>query len=73
MSTTTSGATIFYTKDGTTTPTHNGSTPTGSTVVYTGPVTVGKNADVNFEAVAYKSGMNDSNITQFEADNSTRN
>lgn len=71
MSTTTTGATIFYTIGNSdyVTPTHNGSTPTGNTHVYTGPVSVAKNADKFFEAVAYKSGMTDSVFTEFEADN----
>jgi RHS repeat-associated protein len=53
-----------------TTPTHNGGTTTGTTKVYSGAVTVGIGADVIFEALAYKSGMVDSNVTEFEANNS---
>jgi RHS repeat-associated protein len=71
MNTATNGATIFYTV-GTSdyvTPTHNGSTPTGATHVYTGPVNVAVNAEKFFEAVAYKSGMTDSAFTEFDADN----
>jgi hypothetical protein len=75
MSTSTAGATIFYTVSTSdyVTPTHNGSTPTGNTLVYNGPVSVAKNKDEFFEAVAYKAGTSDSNITQFEADNSNPN
>ena len=72
MSTSTAGATIFYTTNSTP-PTHNGSNPNGSTIIYNGPVSVGKSQDEFFEAVAYKSGMSDSNITEFEADNTNPN
>src|SRR5438105_7411300 len=59
-------ATIFYTTNSTT-PTHNGATPTGTTLVYTGPVTVGKCNEIFFEALAYKSGLADSNVTTYDA------
>jgi hypothetical protein len=73
MSTSIAGATIFYTTNGTA-PTHSGGTATGnSTFVYSSPVTVGKGQDEFFEAIAYKSGMSDSNITEFEADNTNPN
>ena len=67
MSTATTGATIFYTTNSTI-PTHNGATPTGTTQVYTGPVTVGKCNVIFFEALAYKSGMSDSVVTTRNAD-----
>ena len=70
MSTTTSGATIFYTDDGTT-PVHTGATPTGSTLVYSGPVNVGKCNETIFKAVAWKSGMSDSNVTSYDANYTT--
>jgi RHS repeat-associated protein len=64
MSTTTSGATIFYTSDGTT-PTHNGGTATGSTQVYNGSFTTPSCADTQYYAIAYKSGYTDSNMTGY--------
>jgi RHS repeat-associated protein len=48
--------------------THNGATATGTTHVYTGPVTVGKCNVMFFEARAYKSGMTDSVVTTYNAD-----
>ena len=71
MRTPTSGATIFYTVSSTNyvAPTHNGSTPTGSTLVYTGPISVSKNTTKFIEAVAYKSGMSDSVFTTLKAEN----
>src|SRR6266404_3918851 len=72
MSTTTAGATIFYTKSSTDPapmPTHNGLTPTGSTLKYTGPVSVSVGTERFFKAIAYKSGMIDSNPTTYDADN----
>src|SRR5262249_30567192 len=67
MSTATSGATIFYTNSssGYVTPTHNGGTPTGSTLIYSGPITVPAGSHKFFEAVAYKSGMTDSAFSTF--------
>jgi RHS repeat-associated protein len=67
MSTTTTGAKIFYTINGAT-PTHNGSSPTGGTLVYSGPITVGKCNNMFFKALAYKSGMTDSIVTTYDAD-----
>src|SRR6266404_1153866 len=72
MSTTTAGATIFYTKSSTDPapmPTHNGLTPTGSTLKYTGPVSVAVGTEKFFKAIAYKSGMIDSTPTTYDADN----
>ncbi len=54
MSTTTTGATIRYTTDGSTPSETNGT-------VYAGPIAVGANATLN--AIAYKSGMTDSPVT----------
>ena len=68
MSTTTSGATIFYTKDGSTTPTHNGGTATGSTQVYTTALRAPNCTVTTYTAIAYKSGMADSNVTSYDAD-----
>ena len=67
MSTTTSGATIFYTIDGSA-PTHNGTTATGTTQVYTGPVRVANCVDTTLNALAYKSGYSDSNVSSYDAD-----
>jgi RHS repeat-associated protein len=72
MATATAGATIFYTvstTDPAPIPTHNGATPTGTTKVYTGPVNVIAGAHKFFAAIAYKSGMVDSVVTYFDADN----
>ncbi|HWY51493.1 MAG TPA: RHS repeat-associated core domain-containing protein [Chthoniobacterales bacterium] len=66
MSTTTSGATIFYTTDSST-PTHTASQPTGTTQVYSTPVAVGSCNEIFFEALAYKAGMSDSNVTTYDA------
>jgi hypothetical protein len=67
------GSTIFYTMTNPTTgyvmPTHNGSTPTGSTQVYIGPISVSANSEKYFEAIEYKAGMTDSVPEQFDADN----
>jgi hypothetical protein len=52
ISTTTSGATIYYTT--------NGTTPTTSSTVYTAPITV--SATETVEALAAKSGYTDSNV-----------
>jgi RHS repeat-associated protein len=67
MSTTTSGATIFYTTDGSA-PTHNGATATGTTQVYTGPARVPNCVVTTFNALAYKSGYSDSNVSSYDAD-----
>ena len=69
MSTTTSGATIFYTKDGTTTPTHTGNTAGTNTFVYGGAVNVAAGTEKIFQALAYKSGYADSAVDEFDADN----
>ncbi len=54
MSTTTSGATIRYTTDGSTPSETNGT-------VYVGPIAFGASQTIN--AIAYKSGMTDSPVT----------
>ena len=72
MSTTTTSATIFYTKSKTNPapmPTHNGNTPTGSTLTYAGPSKVLIGSETFFAAVAYKSGMIDSNPREYDANN----
>jgi len=71
LSSTTSGATIFYTigqywyADD---PTHNGSTPINCQVYFT-PIGVPAGTRRFIKAVAYKSGMTDSNVTLYEVDN----
>lgn len=72
MSTATSGATIFYTVSSIqppSNPTHNGSTPTGSTYVYTGPYNVSIGFHRYFKAIAYKAGMTDSIVTWHDVHN----
>ena len=68
MSTSTVGAIIFYTTDSTT-PAHNGALPTGSTQIYSVPVSVAAGQATHFVALAYKPGMSDSVATTFDADN----
>ena len=71
-STATQGATIFYTSDpnGFVTPTHNGSTPTGGTLIYGGSILVPAGSAQFISAVAYNNGMDDSNVIQANMDNS---
>lgn len=74
LSTTTSGATIFMTL-GTTAfagnPTHTGSTAGSGTFTYAGtPLNVAAGTKLYIEALAYKSGLTDSVVTTFIADNS---
>jgi RHS repeat-associated protein len=64
-----SDATIFYTKDGTTTPTHTGTTPGTNTFVYSGAINVAAGTEKIFKAIAYKSGYTDSVENDFDADN----
>lgn len=52
LTTATSGANIYYTLDG--------STPTGGSISYVGPVTI--NQPVTIKAIAAKPGMNDSSL-----------
>jgi hypothetical protein len=70
----TPGATIFYTRGTSTcaTPTHSGSTPTGTTKVFdpSHPPQVAFRSYAVFKAVGYKFGMTDSPFTIcFIADN----
>jgi RHS repeat-associated protein len=51
------------------TPTHNGSNPGTGTSVYSGPVNVAIGAEKFFNAIAYKSGLGDSDMTDYDADN----
>jgi hypothetical protein len=61
---------IFYTVNGAA-PTHSGSTPTGSTFVYTTPYLVGPGATVYFRALTYKATGSyvDSIITDIKVHN----
>lgn len=71
LSSGTSGATIFYTVGQywfAADPIHNGSTPINCQVYYT-PIGVPVGQRRYIKAVAYKSGMTDSNITIYVADN----
>jgi hypothetical protein len=74
MNTATSGATIFYTvsSSGYVTPTHNGASATGNTLIFNPnmPVSVSSGVQRFFMAVAYKSGLGDSAFSTFQADNS---
>jgi RHS repeat-associated protein len=54
-------------------PTHNGATPTGNTQVYSSPVTVSNGMKRYFRAIAYKAGMNDSEESWYEVDNTGGN
>jgi RHS repeat-associated protein len=73
MTTGTAGATIFYTSNtsGFSTPTHSGGTATGTTFNYStdGPAIVGANAHRFISALAYKSGLLDSVVSQIYEDN----
>jgi RHS repeat-associated protein len=72
MSTTTAGATIFYTvgtTDYSTDPTHDGSTPTNGTITYTGPVPIQNGEHRYFKAMGYKDGYIDSGVAPYEVDN----
>src|ERR1700682_195806 len=76
VSTNTAGATIFYTVvNGNAdpgSPMHVGGTATGTTQIYnpSTPPQVPYPQTQTFKAIAYKSGMGDSNVTTFYADNS---
>ena len=68
LSTATSGAIIFVTYNTTyppADPTHNGSTPTGTTSIYGGGYfTVTSNNRLDIKAIAYKEGFTDSAVTE---------
>jgi RHS repeat-associated protein len=71
MSTTTPGATIFYTQsdDDYALPAHNGMTSLGNTQVYAGPIAVATDAQQYFTAVVYLPDVGDSAFSQLYADN----
>jgi hypothetical protein len=73
LSTGTSGATIFvtYSQWGTpATPTHNGSTPTGTTSTWVGPnFVVQPGGRLYIKALAYKAGFTDSIVTEHLVEN----
>ena len=68
LSTATSGATIFVTWNSTYSPadpTHNGSTPTGTTSTWVGPnFVVPPGGRLDIKAIAYKAGFTDSAVTE---------
>src|SRR5262249_36508864 len=67
MSTATAGARICNPTDNTS-PTHIGATATGTTQVYTAPVTVGRCSQIFCKALAYKAVITDSVVTSYNAD-----
>lgn len=73
LSTATSGATIFVTwrtdfPPGN--PTHNGSSPTGSTSIWVGPYfQVPPGGRLYIKALAYKAGFTDSAVTEYTVEN----
>lgn len=73
LSTGTSGATIFvtYSQWGTpATPTHNGSTPTGTTSTWVGPnFVVPPGGRLYIKAIAYKAGFTDSVVSEHLTEN----
>ncbi|MEY2507616.1 MAG: hypothetical protein QOG12_1082 [Verrucomicrobiota bacterium] len=73
LSTATSGATIFVTWSTTYTPadpTHNGSTPTGTTSTWVGPnFVVPPGGRLDIKAIAYKAGFTDSVVTEYLVEN----
>jgi hypothetical protein len=73
LSTATSGATIFVTWNTTyppATPTHNGSTPTGTTSTWVGPYfNVPPGGRLHIKALAYKAGFTDSAVTEYLVEN----
>src|SRR6266545_6583311 len=69
-----SDATIFYTTANNVSPsdpTHNGSTATGSTLVYSGQINVPAGHDQFYRAIAYKSGYGDSVVNETDVDNTS--
>lgn len=73
LSTATSGATIFVTWNSTyppANPTHNGSTPTGTTSTWVGPnFVVYPGGRLHIKAIAYKAGFTDSAVTEYLVEN----
>jgi hypothetical protein len=73
LSTATSGATIFVTSSTTympADPTHNGSTPTGTTSTWVGPnFVVPPGGRLDIKAIAYKAGFTDSAVTEYLVEN----
>jgi hypothetical protein len=73
LSTATSGATIFVTWNSTYSPadpTHNGSTPTGTTSTWVGPnFVVPPGGRLEIKAIAYKAGFTDSAVTDYLVEN----
>jgi hypothetical protein len=73
LSTATSGATIFVTYNSTYSPadpTHNGSTPTGTTSTWVGPqFVIPPGGRLEIKAIAYKAGFTDSAVTDYLVEN----
>jgi hypothetical protein len=73
LSTATSGATIFVTWNtyfSPANPTHNGSTPTGTTSTWVGPqFVVPPGGRLYIKALAYKAGFTDSAVTEYSVEN----
>ena len=73
LSTATSGAIIFVTYNTTyppADPTHNGSTPTGTTSTWVGPnFVVPPGGRLEIKAIAYKAGFTDSAVTDYLVEN----
>ena len=68
LTSSTEGATIYYTTDGSE-PTITGGVPAGTTAVYTAPIAVtgteGESITTTIKAIAVKSGMQDSSVGTF--------
>jgi RHS repeat-associated protein len=74
MTTSTSGATIFYTTNNNSAPadpTHTGSTPGSGTSVYRSAISVPAGHDQFYKAIAYKSGLADSVVSETDVDNTS--
>ena len=67
------GATIFYTQNSSSyqTPTHDGLVPTGSTMLYTGPISVAPGTVGYFGSVVYMPEVGQSEVITFFVDNTT--
>jgi len=64
LATTTEGAGIFYTIDGTNPESDGSGNPTGTTLIFTAPITI--NDDTTIKAFAAKAGMINSSLATFD-------